>query len=149
RLRDGVRRNHAFRRGALAARGPQGPSGLSRRRLTRTGNDSLQRGAAAGGKVLRTFWRLFCAPGVLTVDYFRGMRAEYLPPVPLLLIAGTAFFIVTAGMTPSFATFVPKVMLGLLPLFALLTWLLYRNRRQSYTAHLMFALHYHALVLLV
>jgi hypothetical protein len=42
--------------------------------------------------------------------------------------------------------YAPKVMFLLLPLFALLTLLLYRKRRQPYAAHFVFALHYHALL---
>jgi Protein of unknown function (DUF3667) len=45
--------------------------------------------------------------------------------------------------------YAPKVMFMLLPLFALLTFLLYRNRRQPYVAHLVFALHYYAVVFFI
>jgi len=150
------------------------------------------------GKLPRTLWRLFARPGALTADYFAGIRARYIRPVRLYLIASVAFFVVGGVLTQHLATpihidnavkieiareskdlrseweeqlvkrvrqwtqlpeavrtevlvksafdYAPKVMFMLLPLFALLTFLLYWNRRRPYVAHLVFALHWHALV---
>jgi len=43
-------------------------------------------------KLWRTFAHLLVIPGVMTRNYFRGMRASYAPPIRLYLISLVAFF---------------------------------------------------------
>ncbi len=43
-------------------------------------------------KLWRTFAHLLILPGVMTRNYFRGMRASYAPPIRLYLISLVAFF---------------------------------------------------------
>lgn len=43
----------------------------------------------------------------------------------------------------------PKVMFGLMPVFALITWLFYRKQRRFYIPHLYYSVHFHAFVFLV
>lgn len=43
----------------------------------------------------------------------------------------------------------PRVMFALMPVFGLLTWLLYRKARPFYAAHLYYSIHFHAFVFLV
>jgi len=44
------------------------------------------------GRLLRTFVRLMCRPGDLTVAYLGGQRRPYIGPVPLYLMANVLFF---------------------------------------------------------
>lgn len=43
----------------------------------------------------------------------------------------------------------PKVMFGLMPVFALITWLFYRRHQRFYIPHLYYSVHFHAFVFLV
>lgn len=43
-------------------------------------------------KLWRTFLHLLILPGLMTRNYFRGMRASYAPPIRLYLISLVAFF---------------------------------------------------------
>jgi len=43
----------------------------------------------------------------------------------------------------------PKVMFGLMPVFALITWLFFRKQRRFYIPHLYYSVHFHAFVFLV
>lgn len=43
-------------------------------------------------KLWRTFFHMLVLPGVMTRNYFRGMRASYAPPIRLYLISLVAFF---------------------------------------------------------
>jgi len=43
----------------------------------------------------------------------------------------------------------PKVMFGLMPVFALITWLFYRKQQRFYIPHLYYSVHFHAFVFLV
>lgn len=43
----------------------------------------------------------------------------------------------------------PKVMFGLMPVFALITWLFYRKQQRFYIPHLYYSVHFHAFVFFV
>jgi hypothetical protein len=43
----------------------------------------------------------------------------------------------------------PRVMFALMPVFGLLTWVLYRKARPFYAAHLYYSIHFHAFVFLI
>ena len=50
------------------------------------------------GKIVRTLQALLTRPGQLTLDYWEGRRARYLPPLRMYLIATALFFaFVTTG----------------------------------------------------
>jgi Protein of unknown function (DUF3667) len=54
----------------------------------------------ADSRLWRTLISLFARPGFLTVEFLRGRRARYLPPVRLYLVLSVAFFLL-ASLTPS------------------------------------------------
>ena len=53
------------------------------------------------------------------------------------------------GISHSMAVNMPRAMFALMPLFATLTWLFYRNAQRFYLAHLYYSLHFHALAFLL
>ena len=50
----------------------------------------------ADSRLWKTLRRLLLQPGILTVDFFAGRRARYLPPIRLYFILSVAFFLVLA-----------------------------------------------------
>ncbi len=55
----------------------------------------------ADSRVWRTVWPLLFKPGFLTVEYFAGRRARYLPPFRLYLVLSVLFFLVAASLPDS------------------------------------------------
>jgi hypothetical protein len=154
------------------------------------------------GKIPSTLKTLLFKPGRLTLDFFEGKRARWLPPLRLYLICSIAYFLAgpaveainhraarqtarfrmtatdssqvtqemreqidaspvarllgkknveriladPAAFQRDFNRNYPKAMFVLLPLFALLTNVVYRRAAFRYPAHLYFALHLHAAV---
>ncbi len=114
------------------------------------------------GRAARTLRALLLRPGVLTVEYLQGHRRRYTPPVRLYLIVSVSFFLLATWLAsrgllldkgqevladaPQQARFLgdelPKLMFVLLPVFALLLKLGYRQR--LYFDHLIFSLHLHS-----
>jgi len=50
----------------------------------------------ADSRLWKTLRMLLLQPGILTVDFFAGRRARYLPPIRLYFILSVAFFLVLA-----------------------------------------------------
>lgn len=119
------------------------------------------------GRTAKTVKTLFMRPGALTADYLAGRRTAYTPPLRLYLVFSIAFFLFIAwvassgilrepGADPTFDAAVqarflsddlPTLMFLLLPVFALLTKLVYWNR--LYFDHLIFSLHLHCIAYVV
>jgi hypothetical protein len=59
----------------------------------------------ADSRVWRTVWPLLFKPGFLTVEYFSGRRARYLPPFRLYLVLSILFFLVAAAVPREVALF--------------------------------------------
>lgn len=114
------------------------------------------------GRALRTLQLLFRQPGALTSEFLRGRRLRYTPPLRLYLVVSVTFFVVVSwfasrgvlldpGQDPdrdalSQAQFLsdelPRLMFLLLPVFAMLLKLVFRDR--LYFEHLIFSLHLHS-----
>ncbi len=113
------------------------------------------------GRAARTVRALFGQPGLITQEFLAGRRRRYTPPFRLYLVISVLFFLVVGWVTergillePSLqpydslehqARFVsndlPKLMVLLLPVFALLLKLAFYQR--NYFDHLIHALHLH------
>lgn len=114
------------------------------------------------GRAALTLKTLFHHPGMLTEEFLDGRRRTYTPPLRLYLVISITFFVLVAwvaksgillepGQDPGFdaaiqANFLsedlPRLMFLLLPVFALLLKLVYRQR--LYFDHLIFSVHLHS-----
>ena len=114
------------------------------------------------GRMFRTLRLLFVRPGALTRDYLAGHRQRYTPPLRLYLVISLLFFLamawaasrgalLEAGQTmaadaPTQARLLgeefPRLMFLLLPVFALLLKVAFRDR--LYFDHLIYSLHLHS-----
>ena len=98
-------------------------------------------------------------PGFLSLQYMRGIRVRYIPPLRLYIFISILFFIVlnwsgNSQLTSSsadarlwndfFHDYLPKVFFLLLPLFAAILMLMYRRQKLGYVFHLIVSLHFHA-----
>ena len=119
------------------------------------------------GRAVRTLWTLMRRPGVLTSEFLAGRRRLYSPPFRLYLIISVLFFVLTAwiagqgillsegqtleadaaGQARLFADYVPRLMFVLLPAFALLLKIAFRQR--LYFDHLIHSLHLHSAAYIV
>ena len=119
------------------------------------------------GRAARTLKLLFFRPGQLTHQYLQGQRKKFTPPFRLYLIISVVFFIGAAWIAergvlltgdqtlgtdaPQQARFVaedlPKLMFLLLPAFAGLLKLAFRDR--LYFDHLIHSLHIHCAAYLI
>ena len=112
------------------------------------------------GRLFNTLKILLFSPGRLSKEYTEGRRARYTPPLRMYLVISLLFFVI-ASMTQTmtsennlriaFMLFpvgmleqVPKLMIVMLPIYALLIQLF--NRKSFYVFNLIFALHIHALI---
>lgn len=113
------------------------------------------------GRAASTTRTLFRHPGMLTAEYLAGRRVAWTPPLRLYLAFSIVFFLLVAwfassgilrepGADPAFDAAVqarflsdelPTLMFLLLPVFALLMKIVYRER--LYFDHLIFSLHLH------
>ena len=114
------------------------------------------------GRMFRTLRLLFVRPGALTREYLAGHRQRYTPPLRLYLVISVLFFLTMSwaasqgvllegGQTmdddaPTQARLLgdefPRVMFLLLPVFALLLKVAFRDR--LYFDHLIYSLHVHS-----
>jgi hypothetical protein len=124
--------------------------------------DVLKETFEIDGRLAVTLKTLFRSPGKLTNEFLAGRRRTYTSPLRLYLAISIAFFILAAwaarsgillepGQDPGFdaavqANFLsddlPRLMFVLLPVFALLMKLAFRER--LYFDHLIFSLHLHS-----
>ena len=114
------------------------------------------------GRAARTLKTLFTRPGRLTTEFLAGRRRLYTPPFRLYIVISVLFFVVAAWVTgygalltegqtletdaAGQARFVaeelPRLMFVLLPVFALLLKIAFRQR--LYFDHLIHSLHLHS-----
>ncbi len=119
------------------------------------------------GRAWRTLRTMFRHPGVLTSEFLAGKRRLYTPPLRLYIVVSVAFFVWAAWLASrgllldvgqtvdadagSQAQFLsedlPRLMFLLLPVFALLLKLAYRDR--LYFDHIIHSLHLHTLAYIV
>lgn len=104
------------------------------------------------GRLLLTLKTLLFEPGKLTVEYNRGRRIKYTPPLRMYLVISIVFFLIFALIERhvltnhqdmnSVAELYPRIMFVLLPAFAILLQVFYRNT--YFVSNLIFALHIHS-----
>ena len=119
------------------------------------------------GRAIRTLWTLIRRPGVLTSEFLAGRRRLYSPPFRLYLVVSVLFFMLAAWVTGQgallsegqtleadavgqarwFADYAPRLMFFLLPVFALLLKVAFRER--FYFDHLIHSLHLHSVAYIV
>lgn len=101
------------------------------------------------GRMVQSLRLLLARPGFLSREYLDGRRLAYTPPLRMYLVISLAFFFILPMILPDAAgdyeghtvsvDLYSKAMFLLLPVFALLLKLFYRNA--YYLAHLLFAVH--------
>lgn len=118
-------------------------------------------------KITRSLKPLLFKPGELTLEYARGRRQRYVPPLRLFIFLSVLFFLVvgSAGASPIdgedeflreqlfwdnfFASVLPKLFFLFLPIFALLVHLLHREKAGTFVKPFIFSAHFHSFVFLV
>ncbi len=109
------------------------------------------------GRMIKTFKMLVKRPGQLSLEYCKGKRMMFTPPLRMYLVISIIFFllwpvlysmgdVVTSEMA-SKAEQYPKIMFCLLPVFALILQMLFK--KTYYLSNLIFAIHFHCIVYLV
>ncbi|MGI9222057.1 MAG: DUF3667 domain-containing protein [Woeseiaceae bacterium] len=118
------------------------------------------------GRVARTIWTLVRRPGVLTSEFLAGRRRLYSSPLRLYLVVSLLFFLLATwsagqgmlliqgqpgveavGPARIFADYAPRLMVFLLPVFALFLKVAFRKR--FYFDHLIHCLHLHSVLYIV
>lgn len=118
-------------------------------------------------KIFKSLRPLVFRPGFLTLEYLKGKRVSYIPPLRLYLFVSIFFFVVFAQLNPSqslemagenisqdkFDYFIDqhmhKVLFVLLPIFALVLYLFNRRKYSNYFVHFIFSLHFHSFMFIV
>jgi len=101
------------------------------------------------GRLALTIKTLLNKPGLLTLEYNQGRRKRYTPPLRMYLVISILFFLILSQMffssndaTSIIGDQIPRLMFLLLPAFAGLLSLLYRQT--YYLSNLVFAIHMHS-----
>jgi len=101
------------------------------------------------GRLALTLKTLLSKPGLLTLEYNQGRRKRYTPPLRMYLVISIVFFLILSQMffssnetTSSIGDQIPRLMFLLLPAYAGLLSLLYRQT--YYLSNLVFAIHMHS-----
>ncbi len=132
---------------------------------------------ALTGRLPTTIRVLLTKPGRLTADWIEGHRAPYLSPVRLYILASVVFFTVTFFLGLPFDSHLPHLpsfsaepenpvalamdatsgrfqtlltlgVLAMVPIVAVLLWVVHLRSRFLMVDHLVFSLHLHAFTLL-
>lgn len=114
--------------------------------------------------IIRSLRPLLFKPGFLTLEFLKGRRVRYIPPLRLFIFISIVFFLflgavdTTAGTELSeesqfldsfFSVWFPRLFFLLLPLFALYLYVLFRKPGRFYLSHFIFSIHYHSFVFLL
>ncbi|MGN1212290.1 MAG: DUF3667 domain-containing protein [Candidatus Cryptobacteroides sp.] len=111
-------------------------------------------------RILPTLKMLFCKPGALTQEYFKGKISSYVHPLKMnmfLLVVVIAIFALTLksssssidsniedNLKSSIQTYLPMAILLMTPVLGWFIKLFYHKSRKPYMEHFVFALHYSA-----
>ena len=115
--------------------------------------------------LLATLRDLFLYPGRMSAEYIAGRRIPYISPARLYLSASLVFSLALA-ISPNFMVTVRDgasdsaaralwmrgwiwSVLALVPVFAILLQVAFRNPPRTFTEHLLVAIHYHAFAFLL
>jgi hypothetical protein len=114
--------------------------------------DALNELLDIDGRLLITLKTLLAQPGLLSLEFIRGKRVTYTPPLRLYLVISITFFVLFSLTNPyisespdntgSMSDYYAKAMFVLFPLFALLVQVFYQ--KSSYMGNLVFSLHIHS-----
>jgi len=109
------------------------------------------------GRMFLSLKTLICNPGLLSLEYNKGKRTKYTPPLRMYLVISILFFLIlsiveksvnnTSGFLSSYSDTYSKIMFALLPVFAIFLKLLFRNT--YYLSNLIIAIHLHCISYLV
>lgn len=132
------------------------------RELAATAADDL---LSWDSRLLRTVRALMLRPGHLTREYLAGRRVDHVPPFRLYLLASAVnlglaaaigdrshFFFFTAqpgAENERVISYLPRVMVLLVPVFAGLVALVYARPRRMFAEHFVYALHLHSATFLL
>ncbi len=112
-------------------------------------------------KIFQSVKPLFIRPGFLTLEYLKGKRVSYIPPLRLFIFSSIFFFLLLSILKVEesnasaqlsmdeqfwdqfFESFLPKLFFLLSPLFSLLLALFFRKSGRPLT-HFIFSIHFHA-----
>jgi len=116
--------------------------------------DTLHESLDIDGRLMLTLKTLLFQPGKITFDYNKGKRQTYTPPLRMYLVTSILFFLFIAQFELSaeqsservarFYDYFPRLMILLLPLFALILQILFR--RTYYMSNLVFSVHTHCFI---
>lgn len=110
-------------------------------------------------RLARTLGVLIARPGRLTKAYATGRFVRYVSPTRLYLLLSVAYVSVLAladtnvffgilylneDVGPVYREWLPRVLIGLMPLFALLVAGLHPRSGRTFVEHLVFSVHFHA-----
>lgn len=126
--------------------------------------DTLHETLDIDGRLMLTLKTLLFKPGKLSFDYNSGKRVKYTPPLRMYLVISIVFFLImaqvdlsteiseayqrnTEAQLDAIYALLPKLMFILLPLFALILKILYRNT--FYISNLVFAVHFHCFAYII
>ena len=126
--------------------------------------DTLHETLDIDGRLMLTLKTLLFKPGRLSLDYNLGKRVKYTPPLRMYLVISILFFLImaqvdltteisevyqrnTEAQLDAIYALLPKLMFILLPLFALILKILYRNT--FYISNLVFAVHFHCFAYMI
>ncbi|MFZ6052903.1 DUF3667 domain-containing protein [Halocola ammonii] len=117
---------------------------------------------AYDSKLSKSVRPLLFKPGYLSLEYLRGKRMHYIPPLRLYIFVSILFFILLNWQTSQkavetissdelildnfFHNYLPKVFFLLLPLFAGFLALLFRKKKMGFVFQLIVAFHFHTFV---
>lgn len=112
-------------------------------------------------KIFLSVKPLFVRPGFLTLEYLKGKRVSYIPPLRLFIFSSIIFFLLLSILKVDsnetvielnaeeqfwdrfFESFLPKLFFILSPLFSVLLALFF-GKNGSPLKHFIFSIHYHA-----
>lgn len=110
-------------------------------------------------RLLRTLGVLLARPGRLTEAYVAGRCARYLSPGRLYLLLSVVYVSVLAlldtnvffgilylgeDVGAAYREWLPRIMIVLMPLFAVLVAAVHPRRGRTFVEHLVFSIHFHA-----
>lgn len=113
-------------------------------------------------KIGRSVFPLVVKPGFLTLEYLKGRRIHYIPPLRMFIFLSIIFFILLGFSSSSdavevveksisdkfwdqyFESRLPKLFFILLPVFASILRLLFNKKKFGWLYHFLFALHFHS-----
>lgn len=111
-------------------------------------------------KIFKSISPLLFKPGFLTSEFNIGRRVRYITPIRLYIFISIIFFLIIQWVAPEhaqgiddgwdkyFGVYLPRLFFILLPIFALLLWLLVSRKKLSFVMSFVFSLHFHAFLFL-